>query len=571
MTGLLNNSSMAGFDDIEIDRQCRERVGGGMSRGADIVARTLEEMGVTRIFTLSGNHIMPIFDALLSTKIQLIHARHEAACVHMADAWGRLTGEPGIALVTGGQGHGNAVAALYTALASESPLVLLSGHAGLSELGRGAFQEMAQADLARPVARASWTATAAETLGTDIAKAIGLATAGRPGPVHVSLPVDLLEQTIPVDQITRITKAELQPRPSPLPPELADKLISHLRVATKPLVICGPAMCTERGRAAMREAADALDVPVVGMESPRGINDPGLGAFAEILSQADLVVLIGKPLDFTLRFGEAPALSPSCKWIVIDPDASVISRAANATAERLLLSEVADAQTAVMTLSERNSTTREKPSAWRKHVSEVLTYEPPQWKSVRAKTPDRVHPIEMCRAIGAFLEKHRGATFVSDGGEIGQWAQALVKTDRRMINGIAGTIGVSLPFAIATKLAYPDHPVVAVMGDGTFGFHMAEFDTAVRYDLPVIVVIGNDARWNAEYQIQLRQYGAVRAKNCDLLPSRYDRVAEALGGFGALVSTAAGLPDALDRAYLSRKPACINVMIESVAAPVIRR
>jgi acetolactate synthase-1/2/3 large subunit len=109
------------------------------------------------------------------------------------------------------------------------------------------------------------------------------------------------------------------------------------------------------------------------------------------------------------------------------------------------------------------------------------------------------------------------------------------------------------------------------MGDGTFGFHMAEFDTAVRNDLPVIVVVGNDARWNAEYQIQLRQYGAERAKNCDLLPSRYDRVVEALGGFGALVTSATDLAEALERAYMSRKPACLNVMIESTAAPVIRR
>jgi acetolactate synthase-1/2/3 large subunit len=540
-----------------------------MSRGADIVARTLQDLGVTRIFTLSGNHIMPIFDALLSTSIQLIHARHEAACVHMADAWGRLTGEPGIALVTGGQGHSNAVAALYNALASESPLLLLSGHAPLSELGRGAFQEMAQADLARPVTKASLTAQSTAALGMDIARAFELATAGRPGPVHISLPVDLLEQAISDDQITPVTRAGFQTRFALLAPAIADQVISEIHAAAKPLVICGPGMCTERGRKTMREAADALDVPVIGMESPRGINDPGLGAFAEILAAADLVVLIGKPLDFTLRFGEA--LSPSCKWIVLDPDAALIARAAKAVGERLLLSAVADAQVAIETLTERSGTARTKPSAWRSHASDVLTYEPPQWKSVRAKTADRVHPVEMCKAIGSFLHKHPGATFVSDGGEIGQWAQALVKTDRRMINGVAGTIGVSLPFAIAAQLAYPDHPVIAVMGDGTFGFHMAEFDTAVRYGLPIIAVVGNDARWNAEYQIQLRQYGAERAKNCDLLPSRYDRVAEALGGFGALVSTAADLPDALERAYLSRRPACINVMIESVAAPVIRR
>jgi acetolactate synthase-1/2/3 large subunit len=540
-----------------------------MTRGADIVARTLQDLGVTRIFTLSGNHIMPIFDALLSTNIQLIHARHEAACVHMADAWGRLTGEPGIALVTGGQGHSNAVAALYNALASESPLVLLSGHAPLGELGRGAFQEMAQADLARPVTKASWTAQAVETLGSDIAKAFELAATGRRGPVHISLPGDRLEQTIAEEQITRNTKAELQTRNSSLSPDAADRVISRLRAAARPLVICGPTMCTERGRKTMREAAGALDAPVVGMESPRGLNDPGLGAFAELLGEADLVVLIGKPLDFTLRFGDA--LSPSCKWIVIDPDAPLIVRAAKAIGERLLLSAVADVQLAIETLTGRSAMPRAKPSAWREHVSDVLAYEPPQWKSVRAKTPDRVHPIEMCRAIGDFVEKHPGATFVSDGGEIGQWAQALVKTDRRIINGVAGTIGVSLPFAIAAQLACPEHPVIAVMGDGTFGFHMAEFDTAVRYNLPIIAVVGNDARWNAEYQIQLRQYGAERAKNCDLLPSRYDRVAEALGGLGALVSTAADLPEALDRAYLSRRPACINVMIESVAAPIIRR
>jgi acetolactate synthase-1/2/3 large subunit len=540
-----------------------------MVRGADIVAGTLQDLGVTRIFTLSGNHIMPIFDALLSTDIKLIHARHEAACVHMADAWGRLTGEPGVALVTGGQGHSNAVAALYNALASESPLLLLSGHAPLSELGRGAFQEMAQADLARPVTKASLTAQGTAALGMDIAGAFELATAGRPGPVHISLPVDLLEQAISDDQITPATTAGFQTRFGLVAPATADKVIWEIHAAAKPLVICGPTMCTERGRKAMREAVDALDVPVIGMESPRGVNDPGLGAFAEILLEADLVVLIGKPLDFTLRFGEA--LSPSCKWLVLDPDAALIARAEKALAKRLLLSAVAGAQVAISALTERSTTVRAKPSAWREHVSDALAYEPPQWKSVRAKSPDRVHPIEMCKAIGNFIEQHPGATFVSDGGEIGQWAQALVKTDRRMINGVAGTIGVSLPFAIAAQLTRPDHPVVAVMGDGTFGFHMAEFDTAVRYDLPVIVVIGNDARWNAEYQIQLRQYGAARAKNCDLLPSRYDRVAEALGGFGALVSTAADLPDALNRAYLSGKPACINVMIESVAAPVIRR
>src|ERR1041384_5116001 len=165
-------------------------------RGADIVARSLKRLGCSRIFTLSGNHIMSIFDAAIEADIDLFHVRHEAAAVHMADAIGRLTGEPGVALVTGGPGHANAVGALFTALGAESPMVLLSGHAATWELGRGGFQELRQADMAAPVSKASFTATSAATLGRDIGEAMRIASSGRPGPVHLSLPSDLLEERV---------------------------------------------------------------------------------------------------------------------------------------------------------------------------------------------------------------------------------------------------------------------------------------------------------------------------------------------------------------------------------------
>src|ERR1700751_550776 len=154
-------------------------------RGADIVARSLERLGCRHVFTLSGNHIMSLFDAALETKLDLVHVRHEARAVHMADAWGRLTGEAGVPLVTLGRGHANAVGALFTALSAESPMVLLSGHAATWELGRGGFQEIRQADMAAPVAKASWTATSTPGLAGDIAEAMRIAKAGRPGPVHV--------------------------------------------------------------------------------------------------------------------------------------------------------------------------------------------------------------------------------------------------------------------------------------------------------------------------------------------------------------------------------------------------
>jgi acetolactate synthase-1/2/3 large subunit len=146
---------------------------------------------------------MPVFDAALDAKLSIVHVRHEAAAVHMADAWGRLTGEPGIALVTGGPGHANAVGALYTALASESPLVLISGHASLAELGKGAFQEMDQAAMAAPVTKASWVARSADTLAGDLVRAWREARSGTPGPVHLSIPNDVLDATTTVPVPTR--------------------------------------------------------------------------------------------------------------------------------------------------------------------------------------------------------------------------------------------------------------------------------------------------------------------------------------------------------------------------------
>src|SRR5712671_5900653 len=162
-------------------------------RGADALARSMASAGVRYIFTLSGNHIMPIFDAALDAGITLIHTRHEAAAVHMADAWARLNGEPGIALVTGGPGHANAVGALYTATMAESPVVLLSGHSPNDERGMGAFQEMAQAEIAAPLTKASWVCSKADDVAADMELAMRLARSGRPGAVHLSLPTDCLE------------------------------------------------------------------------------------------------------------------------------------------------------------------------------------------------------------------------------------------------------------------------------------------------------------------------------------------------------------------------------------------
>ncbi len=532
-------------------------------RGADGLVQALSALGVSRLFTLSGNQIMPVFDACIGTDIKLLHVRHEAAAVHMADAWGRLTGEPGIAMVTAGPGFANTLSALYVAKMAESPVVLLSGHAPLGQLGRGVFQEMAQAEMASHVAKASWMPTDAARLGHDLARAYHLARSGRPGPVHLSLPVDLLD-------------AEIGQSESSLPPSdasassLSDAdlaaVVDAISAAQRPLILAGPAVAR-----AMALAADT-GLPVVGMESPRGVNDPSLGAFAEALAQADLIVLLGKQLDFMVQQGRAPAVSPDCRFIHIDAEAEALEQTQRLLeAPRLSATLSGDPGLALSQLADRAHDIPLASADWYDDLQAAISYRPPAWAEMQSGPGEPLHAVEVCRAVEAYLSRDPDAIYISDGGEFGQWAQACLSRRRRVINGPSGAIGSAIPFAIAAREAFPDARIVAMLGDGTFGFHPSELDTASRYQLPFIAVVGNDAAWNAEYQIQLRDYGPDRLIGCELQPTHYNEVAQAFGGYGEHVSSASELPQALQRAHDSGLPACLNVSLAKHAAPVIRR
>ena len=519
------------------------------NRGADALAAALVAHGVQRVFTLSGNHVMPVFDAALDAGIELVHVRHEGAAVHMADAWARISGRIGVALVTGGPGHANAIGALYTAAMAESPVVLLSGHAPIGELGKGAFQEMRQAEMASPVTKASLVARRAADVGADFTKAAGIAAGGLPGPVHLSLPTDALEGDA--------SGPASAPRPAGMTQEAAPGALTNdagaaarltikpLAEGARPLILCSAAYMTRGGRKRMAALEEASAIPVIGMESPRGVNDPALGTFAKVLARADRVLLVGKRRDFTLRFGQA--LDPGCEILKMDTGAGAF----------LAIEALTRAATKV------------RAEAWREEVRAAMAYRPAEWDSVKG-SPGRLHPVQALRPLQAILDSHPESVLVCDGGEFGQWAQACLTAPHRVINGVAGSIGAGLPFAVAARCAVPDAPVIAFMGDGTFGFHPAEIDTAVRCRLPFVAVVGNDARWNAEYQIQLRTYGPGRLVGCELLPTRYDQVAVAFGGHGELVTEASALLPAVRRAMASRLPAVVNVMIEGLAAPVYK-
>lgn len=541
-------------------------------RGADAVMQALKAAGIDTVFTLSGNHIMPLFDAAIEAGTQLIHTRHEAAAVHMAEAAGRLTGRPGVAMVTGGPGHANACAALFTALGADAPLVLLSGHAPTRQLGKGAFQELAQADMAGTVTKASWMTGRVEDLEADITRALELAASGRPGPVHLSLPSDLLEATLPPadaggdDAVPRTAPAPMARMAVGLP----ETALAAIRTAKRPVIVAGPPFARQDLRAALFATADAIGIPAVIQESPRGLRDPRLGAFAELMPSADCLILASKPLDFTLGFGEPPAVNTDAHVVALDADEARAEFVARARGARGVFVR-ADPEQALATLAGLTGAARQIDADWAGEVAASVAYRPADWQEPQPAIDGAIDPISFCQALAPIVASDAGTILITDGGEIGQWAQAMLQAPRMMTNSVAGSIGASLPFALAARTIDPDAPIIAIMGDGTVGFHLAEFETAVREGLAFVAIVGNDAMWNAEHQIQVRDYGAERAIGCALMPARYDEVCAAFGGFGAHVTTADALASAVRDAIASRKPACINVALAGQAAPTIRR
>ena len=538
--------------------------------GAQLLVDTLEHAGVRRMFSLSGNQIMPVYDACIDAGISIVHVRHESAAVHMADAWAQVTGEIGVALVTAGPGFGNALSALFSARHSESPVLLLSGDSPVEADEDGAFQEMPQTEIARPVVKTARRPSRVEQIGRDVAAAIACARSGRPGPVHVALPFDVLNAA--AGEACRVGTADLDRRPRPLAGPVADDIVRRIARGKRPIIVTGPCMNRSRDGARIAALETAFGVPVVAMESPRGLRDPALGSFSDVLATSDLLVMLGKPIDFAVGFARPPTVDTAAELVIVDPDAGAIDRAQRLAAGRVVVSACADSDLAAdaivaaasaMTGAVRPSSNRD----WRAEVAAVVAN-----RSLASESGVSFHPRVVCESVQRVLDTAAEPVLVCDGGEFGQWAQAMCTAPTRIINGLSGAIGGGLCHALAAKLARPDATVVAMMGDGSAGFHFTELDTAVREGAAFVIVIGNDFRWNAEHQIQLRDYGPDRLTGCELAPTaRYDLAAAGLGCHGEHVRDPEGIDAALARALASGRPACLNVEIDGVAAPMFSK
>lgn len=527
-------------------------------RGADIVTGALASAGVKTIFSLSGNQIMPVYDACLDTGLRIIHTRHEAAAVFMADAHAQLTGTLAVALVTAAPGAANALGPLFSARLSESPVLLLTGDSSVAQDGRGAFQELDQVALTSPLTKLSLRPKSAAELRDALIEASRAALSGRPGPVHIALPFDVLEADT---DVATPTADEMRAAAGTVDRAAVTQIARNLADADRPLVLLGPAMAESRTGDLHARLAQHLDAPVIAMESPRGLNDPSLGAVGPIVAEADLIVALGKPVDFTLGFGKPAA---GARWIVVNAEEAEIERARSNLGDRLV-HDMKAAPPGIADALLDGPKGQDARSGWRERVSEATRRRAPFPQTDPAS--GRISSGGLCAAVQRCLDRTSRSVVICDGGEFGQWAQAGTRGTRRIVNGPSGAIGGGPCYGLGAKVAEPDATVVVLVGDGTVGFHFAEFETAARAGTPFVVVIGNDGLWNAEHQIQLRQYGPDRLIGCELSGARYDLAVAALGGHGEYVEHAGELDAALERAVASGKVACVNVLIAGMPAP----
>src|SRR5438309_1469398 len=425
------------------------------STGAQLLVRMLKAEGVRHVFTLSGLHVAPIYAACVEEGIAVVDTRHEQAAAHAADATARLTRGIGVCCVTAGPGVTDALTGIANAWAASSPVLLLGGAAPTFNAGRGSLQEMEQVDLFTRITKWSDRIPAPDRGPTYPARAFRTMRSGRPGPVFLEVPWDVLsngaddeEAKLPTGYRTR---ARVQSDPG-----FVSRAARLLERAERPAIIAGSSIWWDDAPEALAQLADRTGAPVY-------LNGAGRGA--------------------------------------LPPD----------------------------------------------HPN-FFTY-------------TRKDALDVARAAGDPM-------FVADGGNwvaIAAKVIRLQKPGRWLDPGPLGCLGVGAPFALAGKLLHPSRPIFVIQGDGSFGLNGMDFETAVRFDLPMVCVVGNDASWGQIRLPQLEFFGPEKSPATLLAPTRYDTVVEALGGYGEHVEDPAQIRPALERAVASATVACVNVMLDPEA------
>ena len=536
------------------------------STGGGLVARVLKQAGVGHVFTLCGGHILPIYDGCLDEGIVVIDVRHEQAAAHAADAYARLTRGIGVAMVAPGPGVTDAVTGVANAYAARSPVLLIGGAAPLGLRGLGALQEMEQVALLRPITKGSFSVAETRQIPEVLTTAIRTALSGRPGPVFVEIPVDLLLTTVE-GRLAPIPTAYVHRPRAAADAEGIGTLERLLAAAERPVVVAGGGVYWDDAAAALAAFAERAGVPVFMNGAGRGsLPAAHPNAFAQArgmaLGAADLVVILGAPLDFRLGYGRPPTFAEGARVVMVDGDASELGR--NRPLELGLAGHIGTILRQALDIVPKTMAARVAPWLGAVRAREVESRAKLEAFCASDDTPISHYRLaaELARVVGP------NTTLVGDGGDIVGCAARIVPLHRPgqwLDPGPLGCLGVGPSFALTAKLLHPEHAVILLAGDGALGLNGMELETAVRFSLPFVCVVGNDGGWGQIRNPQLSFYGETRAVATSLPSTRFDLLAEALGARGALVTRPGDIRPALDKALASNDVWCINVLLDPAA------
>jgi acetolactate synthase-1/2/3 large subunit len=532
--------------------------------GGKLAAKALKEAGVEVVFTLSGGHIMPLYDGCIDEGIKIVDVRHEQAAVHAADAWARCNpGSIGVAAITAGPGVTDGVTGIANAWRANSPILIFGGQGPFENLRRGSLQEMDHLGVVRPITKYCDAIYQTKRIPEYIELAIRHAVSGIPGPAYLEIPMDVFmgsaeEAESPVPRI----RTE-PPRISPDRDEVRNA-IDILQAAERPMLMAGTSVKWSKAAPEMNRFISETHIPTFTNGMGRGTVPPDSPEFLnrsrrDALQQIDCIILAGTLLDFRMRFGQT--IPADAKIIQLDMDATLIGQ--NRQTDVPLVGNLA-CSFELLLEEMKNRGAQLDFSPWRDRLREVETEAEAKVQAALNSDETPVDPQRMCRELRDWLETQNNPIVIGDGGDIVATASKILPVKGEgawMDPGPLGTLGVGMPFALAAKLAHPDRPVVIVYGDGSFGFNGMEFDTAVRFGLPIIGIVGNDAAWGQMMRPQGAVYGWDRLEGVLLHQTRYDKVVEALGGHGENCNSPDEIRPALERAAASGKPALINVNI----------
>jgi acetolactate synthase-1/2/3 large subunit len=541
-------------------------VGEVLVTGGELVARVLKAAGVGHVFTLCGGHVLPIYDGCLTEGIGVIDVRHEQTAAHAADAYARLTRGVGVAVVTAGPGVTDAVTGVANAHAARSPLLLIGGAAPLGLRGLGALQEMEQLALLRPITKGAWSVPETRQIPEVLTTAIRAALTGRPGPVFVEIPVDLLMTDVE-ERLAPVPHGYVHRTPALADPDAVVRMGHLLSRAERPVVVAGSGVYWDDAAKALTAFAESAGVPVFMNGAGRGTlpSDHPL-AFSQArgfaLGTADLILVLGAPLDFRLGYGRPPTFAEDARVCMVDCDGAELGRnrplevgiAAHVGRTLEQLADVLPAGLAARwedwrrRLGARERESRERLEAECRSAAVPVSHYRWAAEIARAVTPETI--------------------VVGDGGDVVGCAAKIVPLHRPgqwLDPGPFGCLGVGPAFAIAAKLLHPDRRVLLIAGDGALGLNGMDLETAVRFRLPLTCIVGNDGGWGQIRNPQHAFFGEARTVATSLPTTRFDLIVEALGGRGALVREPDAIAPALERALASDEVWCLNVPLDPAA------